>query len=161
MTDHDAPHGGGAADDPDERDRALLDALAQALAGPASVDDLIARCEGLLTWIDVDAELASLLDQAPAELAGTRGGSASTDLEFTVDDGSCVVEITLVDGQVRGQIIGPAPERVTLRTVTGTATPVDVDGLGAFVIENPPSGSARVELELDAGRRIHTAWFVI
>jgi len=162
LTDDDAPLGRYADDIPDTNDQALLDALALALGPSDPVDDLIDRCEGLLTWIDIDAELATLLDQAPAELAGTRGGgTSSADLEFTVDDGTCVIEIKIAGGQVRGQILGPAPDQVTLRVVTGVTTPATVDELGSFEIVDPPPGSARLELDLGEGRRIHTDWFVI
>jgi hypothetical protein len=149
----------GARETPDERDQALLGALAAAF-GTADDADLIRRCEGLLTWVDVEAELATLLDQAPAELAGTRGGAAASDLEFTIDDGTCVIEVKVADGSVRGQILGVAPEHVVLRVVTGVVTPAEVDDFGAFSITAPPPGSARIELNV-AGRRIHTDWFVI
>lgn len=156
MTDDDA-----LPDAPDEPDRLLLDALAAALPPAGPSDDLIARCEPLLTWADVDAELAELLEQAPAELAGTRGGGTSADLEFTLDDGSCVIELRLGDEALHGQILGVAPERVTLRVVTGTTTAADVDPVGSFEIPLPPTGSARIEIQLDGERRIHTDWFVI
>jgi hypothetical protein len=162
LTDDDAPLGRDADDTPDASDRTMLDALAAAFGPSRPVDDLIDRCQGLLTWIDIDAELATLIEQAPAELAGTRGGgSTSADLEFTVDDGTCVIEIKIVGGRVRGQILGPAPDQITLRVVTGIATPATVDELGTFEIADPPPGSARLELELGEGRRIHTDWFVI
>ena len=165
MTDHDALHDAlpdEPHDQPDERDRALLGALAAALGPASGSDELIDRCQGLLTWIELDAELAVLLDQAPAELAGTRGsGDTSADLEFTLDDGTCVIEVKLGDGRIRGQILGAAPEQVTLRVVTGVVSPAPVDDLGSFEIADPPPGSARIELDLGAGRRIHTDWFVI
>jgi hypothetical protein len=161
LTDHDALPD-EPIEQPDARDRALLGALAAAIGPPVDTDDLIDRCQGLLTWIDVDAELAVLLDQAPAELAGTRGtGDTSSDLEFTVGDGTCVIEVKLGERHLRGQVLGVAPERVTLRVVTGVAAPASVDQLGSFEIADPPSGSARIELDLGAGRRIHTDWFII
>lgn len=160
MTDHDALTD-EPDDRPDARDQALLDALASALGPTDPDDDLVDRCHGLLAWLDVDAELAELLEQAPAELAGTRGGGTSADLEFTVDDGTCVIEVKVVDGRIRGQILGAAPDQVTLRVVTGVTAPAPVDDLGSFEIADPPPGSARIELDLGAGRRIHTDWFVI
>ena len=98
---------------------------------------------------------------APRRPPRRGGGSTSADLEFTVDDGTCVIEIKIAGGQVRGQILGPAPDQVTLRVVTGITTPASVDDLGSFEIVDPPPGSARLELDLGAGRRIHTDWFVI
>lgn len=146
-------------DAPDERDRALLRDLAGALGRPDDAD-LIRRCEGLLAWVDVDAELAELLEQAPVELAGTRGGATPEQLEFSLDDGTCVIEVRVADGSVRGQILGVNPQHVVLRVVTGVTSPADVDAVGSFEIHDPPAGSARLELDLD-GRRIHTDWFVI
>lgn len=146
-------------DAPDERDRALLRDLAGAL-GRSDDTDLIRRCEGLLAWVDVDAELAELLEQAPAELAGTRGASTPDQLEFSLDDGTCVIEVQIAGGVMRGQILGVSPQQVVLRVVTGVTSPADVDAGGSFEISDPPPGSARIELDL-AGRRIHTDWFVI
>ena len=154
MTDDALPH-----DAPDAPDQALLDALADAL-GRTDDADLIRRCEGLLVWVDVDAELAELLDQVPAEVAGTRGGSTPSQLEFSLDDGTCVIEVQVADGVVRGQVLGVSPQYVVLRVVTGVSSPADVDAGGAFEVSDPPPGSARIELDLD-GRRIHTDWFVI
>ena len=145
----------------DAPDRALLDALTRCASGRADDSDLIRRCEGLLTWVDVDAELAALLEQAPAELAGTRGREhLRLDLEFSLDDGTCVIEVQVADGAVRGQILGVSPQHVVLRVVTGVTSPADVDDIGSFEIHDPPPGSARLELDL-GGRRIHTDWFVI
>lgn len=156
-------------DAPDPGDQALLDALGRALGGRRSDDaaddaDLIGRCEGLLTWIGVDAELAELLDASPAELAGTRGSGSDSDrsgMEFSLADGSCLIEVDVVDGAVRGQVLGVTPARLALRIVTGVLEAADVDGLGAFEFVAPPPGSARIEIDLDGGRRIHTDWFVI
>lgn len=161
MTDDARPH--DPADAPDPRDRALLDALGRALAGDrggTDDDDLVGRCEGLLAWVDVDAELAALLEQAPAELAGTRGGDGAG-MEFSVADGSCLIEVDVDGGAVRGQVLGVTPERLMLRIVTGVLEPAEVDALGAFEIVAPPPGSARIEVDLIDGRRIHTDWFVI
>jgi hypothetical protein len=145
---------------PDERDRALLIALARAL-GTVDDTDLIARSTGLLAWIDVDAELAALLERPPAELAGTRGDAAAADLEFTVDDGTCVIEISVRDGTVRGVVLGVTPEHVAVRSVTGELHEAEFDAVGAFTVNAAVAGSARVELDLGEERRIHTDWFVI
>ncbi len=68
-----------ADDEMSASDQALMQALAAAIGGgPRPPVDLVARCEGLLAWIDVDSELAMLLDQPVAEAAGTRGAASST-----------------------------------------------------------------------------------
>lgn len=163
MTDDARPD--DPADAPDQRDQALLAALGRALGrateGDTSDADLVGRCEGLLAWMDVDAELAELLEQAAPELAGTRGSDRGPGMEFSLADGSCLIEVDVVDGAVRGQVLGVRPERLVLRIVTGVLEAADVDALGAFEIAAPPPGSARIEIDLDGGRRIHTDWFVI
>jgi hypothetical protein len=137
-------------------------ALAEAIGGQPPPIDLAARCEGLLAWIDVDSELADLLDQPVAEAAGTRGAAQpSTALEFAVDDGSCVIELTPSEDVLRGQVLGGEARVVIVRTTTATTLSSPVDDLGAFEITSPPSGTIRLEFELAEGRRIHTAWFVI
>ncbi len=156
MTDYHEP------DDTSEADALLLEQLGAALGTMPPDDGLIARCEGLLTWLDVDAELAELLDQAPAELAGTRGGAGdATGMEFSIADGSCIVEIRLERGTLHGQVVGPTPAAVAVRVVSGVVEPAPLDAHGMFTIDHPPSGSARVEIQMNDGRRIHTDWFVI
>ena len=144
-------------------DRILMQALAEAIGGPRPPIDLAARCEGLLAWADIDSELAMLLDQPVAEAAGTRGAtSAATALEFVVDDGSCVIELNISQDGLRGQVLGGDVHVVVVRTASGVTHSVSVDELGDFSLDQPPSGTMRLELELFAEeRRIHTDWFVV
>jgi hypothetical protein len=151
-----------ADDEMSESDRIMMKALAEAVGSARPPIDLVARCEGLLTWVDVDSELAMLLDHPVAEAAGTRGATASpTILEFAVDDGSCVIELTPSENHLRGQVLGGETTEATVRSSAGTSVSSPVDETGAFQVSNPPSGTIRVEVELDDGRRIHTDWFVI
>jgi hypothetical protein len=152
-----------ADDEMSASDRTLMKALAEAIGGSPPPVDLVARNEGLQSWIDVDSELAALLDQPVAEAVGTRGATPSTTtLEFAVDDGSCVIELTPSDHVLRGQLLGGEAEQVVVRTAAGTTHPLTVDDLGNFSLENPPSGPLRLELELfSESRRIHTDWFVV
>ncbi len=143
-------------------DRNLMQALAEAIGGTRPPIDLTARCEGLLAWADVDSELAMLLDQPVAEAAGTRGATTAAALEFVVDDGSCVIELDISEGGLRGQILGGEVHVVVVRTAVGITHSLLVDELGSFSLDQPPSGTMRLELELFAEeRRIHTDWFVI
>lgn len=144
-------------------DRILMQALAEAIGGPRPPIDLAARSEGLLSWIDVDAELAMLLDQPVAEATGTRGATSATAmLVFAVDDGSCVIELDVSSGGLRGQLLGGEAREVVVRTAAGAGHPTPVDDSGDFSLDNPPPGTIRLELELiSESRRIHTDWFVV
>ena len=104
-----------------------------------------------------------LLDQPVAEAAGVRGAASSTStLEFAVDDGSCVIELNPLKNALRGQLLGGETQHVVVRTATGDTHSLPVDELGHFSIDQPISGSIRLELELfPDGRRIHTDWFVV
>jgi hypothetical protein len=151
-----------ADDEMSASDRILMKALAEAIGGPPPPVDLVARCEGLLAWIDVDSELAMLLDQPVAEAAGTRGATASATLEFVVDDGSCVIELTTSENALRGQLLGGEAHQIVVRAADGAVHSLPVDELGNFALDEPPSGTFRLELELiPEGRRIHTDWFVV
>jgi hypothetical protein len=144
-------------------DRHLMQALAETIGGPRPPIDLAARCEGLIAWIDVDSELAMLLDESATEAAGTRGATSSAvAFEFAVEDGSCVIELAPSAGALRGQLLGGEADHVIVRTADGQTHSLEIDELGNFSLDNPPSGTIRLELELIAtSRRIHTDWFVI
>jgi hypothetical protein len=104
-----------------------------------------------------------LLDQPVAEQVGTRGATTSeTTLVFTVDDGSCVIELSLAEQALRGQVLGVHAHEIVVRTAAGTTHPAPVDESGDFAIDDPPSGTIRLELEpISEDRRIHTDWFVV
>lgn len=152
-----------ADDEMSRSDRILMNALAEAVGGPRSPIDLAERCEGLLAWIDVESELAALLDQPVAEAAGTRGATSSAvALEFTIADGSCVIELTPSEDVLSGLVLGGETRLVIVRTAAGVSHTLPVDELGGFSLSDPPSGTIRLEFELFGdGRRIHTDWFVI
>ena len=150
-----------ADDEMSASDRALMQALAEAVGGTAPPTGLVARCEGLLDWMNVDAELAELLEQPMLEAAGTRGAADVVDLlEFSVADGTCVIEVTPSAHVLRGQVLGAEAREITVRTGDGVGRTATIGDQGRFEISNPPSGGIRLELDA-AGRRIHTDWFVI
>jgi hypothetical protein len=103
-----------------------------------------------------------LLDQPVAEAAGTRGATESATLEFVIDDGSCVIELTPSENGLRGQLLGGDAHQVVVREADGATHSLPVDELGNFTLDQPPSGTFRLELELfPESRRIHTDWFVV
>lgn len=137
-------------------------ALARAMGTtPEGSRELIERCQGLIAWIDVDAELAALLERPAEELAGTRGGATSAALEFTIADGTCAIELDMSDEAVQGQILGGRAIDMHVRSPDGSTSTVAVDEQGFFDLGNPPRGTIRLELELDDGRRVHSDWFVV
>jgi hypothetical protein len=152
----------GAEEEMSASDKALMKALAEAIGGLQPPIDLATRSEGLLAWLDVDAELAELLDQPMTEAAGIRGSSTATPvLEFSVADGSCVVEVSVADDAITGQLLGGEAAEVVLRTSSGAVSSAPIEELGAFTFNHPPSGALRLEIDLTEGRRIHTDWFTV
>jgi hypothetical protein len=151
-----------ADDEMSAADRILMRALSEAIGGTPPPVDLVSRSEGLLAWIDVDSELAALLDQPVAEAAGTRGATAPATLEFVVGDGSCVIELTPSDNAIRGQLLGGEAHEIVVRTAAGDTHSFPIDEMGNFTLDQPTSGTIRLELELiPESRRIHTDWFVV
>ena len=143
-----------------EADRALLAALGQAIADPVP-QDLVDRAIGLITWADVEGELAALLDDADRELTGTRGGpSAPAALEFVTAEG-VAVELTVDDGMLEGQVLGAEVVAAALEHAGGDAEEIEVDELGTFAVRSTHTGAARLRIDLRDHGRIHTDWFVL
>jgi hypothetical protein len=154
-----------AGQDPDdvmsEADRELLAALGDAWGDDPLPVGIIDRADGLLTWADVDEELAELLETTSAEVAGTRGASQSdTVLEFQVADGTVLIEVDLGSGGITGQVLGIDVDVVVLERPGGESGTVDVDELGHFSFPDPEPGAVR--LRIAAGTTdVRTDWFVI
>jgi hypothetical protein len=154
-----------AGQDPDElmseADRELLAALGDACGDDPLPVGIIDRADGLLTWADVDEELAELLETTSAEVAGTRGASQSdTVLEFQVADGTVLIEVDLGSGGITGQVLGIDVDVVVLERPGGESGTVDVDELGHFSFPDPEPGAVR--LRIAAGTTdVRTDWFVI
>lgn len=154
-----------AGQDPDElmseADRELLAALGDACGDDPLPVGIIDRADALLTWADVDEELAELLETTSAEVAGTRGASQSdTVLEFQVADGTVLIEVDLGSGGITGQVLGIDVDVVALERPGGESGTVDVDELGHFSFTDPEPGAVR--LRIAAGTTdVRTDWFVI
>jgi hypothetical protein len=155
-----------AGQDPDESmseaDRELLAALGDACGDDPLPVGIIDRADGLLTWADVDEELAELLETTSAEVAGTRGASQSdTVLEFQVADGTVLIEVDLGSGGITGQVLGIDVDVVALERPGGESGTVDVDELGHFSFTDPEPGAVRLRIATAAGTDVRTDWFVI
>jgi hypothetical protein len=155
-----------AGQDPDESmseaDRELLAALGDACGDDPLPVGIIDRADGLLTWADVDEELAELLETTSAEVAGTRGASQSdTVLEFQVADGTVLIEVDLGSGGITGQVLGIDVDVVALERPGGESGSVDVDELGHFSFTDPEPGAVRLRIATATGTDVRTDWFVI
>jgi hypothetical protein len=143
-----------------DADRRLLGALGDALGPEPLPDGLVERARGLITWADVDHELAALLDEAGAEQVGTRGVSVGDVLGFRLADGSIVVEVELDGTALRGSVVGADVDDVELARPDGQLRTAAVDALGEFTFADVAAGPVRIGLRT-AGRTIHTDWFVV
>lgn len=145
-----------------DADRELLAALSDAWGDDPLPVGIIDRADGLLTWADVDEELAVLLETSGAELAGTRGASLSDAvLEFRVADGAVVIEVDLGSGAVEGQVLGIDVDVVVLERPGGESGRADVDELGHFSFPDPEPGAVRLRIAIETGTDVRTDWFVI
>jgi hypothetical protein len=145
-----------------DADRELLAALGDAWGDDPLPVGIIDRADELLTWADVDDELAELLETSDAELAGTRGASSSdTRLEFQVGDGSVLIEVDLGGGGVEGQVLGVAVDAVVLERPGGESGTAGVDQLGHFLFPDPEPGAVRLRIATGTGGHVRTDWFVI
>ena len=149
-----------AHDDVEPRDRALLDAIAEAVGSTEVPAGLIERSEALLTWMTVDAELAELLDDSVGTPAGVRGSVTAEAITFALHGGDWLLEVTIADGVLQGTVSGGRPSEVAVRTSTGEHRTVPVTD-GTFELEDTPSGSIRLEFVGPDARRVHTDWFVV
>ena len=118
-------------DEPTPADDRLLADLAAMLGPDTPPDGLLERAAGLVDWIDVDHELAQLLEESDLEAAGVRGTTtANASVTFEVGDGSVVVELTFDDGRVIGQVLAGAPSAVSLERLDGDVVEAVVDEVG-------------------------------
>jgi hypothetical protein len=140
-------------------DAGLLAELSEALGRDPLPAGLLDRAEGLLAWMDVERELAGLLDDADVELAGTRGG-VTTGLVFATPGGDVAVEVTFEDGGLAGQVLAGEPASVLLERSDGSTTTVPVDELGRFGVQRPDRGPVRLHLPAAPGRTVVTDWFM-
>src|SRR5262245_28509270 len=97
------------SDMPDERpspeELDTLAELSRALGRDPLPAGLVDRLNALVTWADVDAELAALLDDNV--LVGTRGPAvAGTSRRFELADGSITIELTMPTSVASQQVRG-------------------------------------------------------
>jgi len=143
-------------------DERLLADLARMLGRDAPPDGLVERAAGLVDWIDVDHELAELLDEPRLEAAGTRGARTTDTLAtFEVGDGSVVIELVLDDGRLVGQVLAGTPSRISLERLNHAVADAVVDDVGRFVFAEVATGPARLRWSTTTERPVITDWFVV
>ena len=140
--------------------RSLLD-LSHVPTGPPG--RAIEQAVSAARWVRVDEELGELLADSADEpaLAGVRGATGeATMMTYRFDDLTVVCEVGSEGlwGQIES---GAAPPGLRLELVTpdGTATPLEVDAHGRFMVTQMPPGPVCVRCRRD-GRRAITPWFV-
>jgi len=143
-------------------DRHLMAELRVVLGPDLAPAGLIERAEGLVTFMDVDRDLAALLEESSSELAGTRGGAASGDqLTFETADGAVSVEAVITRDRVSGQVLSGTLSEVTLERISSDPLVASVDELGRFTFDNPPPGPARLRWPLSTTRSATSDWFLL
>jgi hypothetical protein len=145
----------------DDGDELLLSELRAARGTDVPPDGLADRAMGLVAWIDVDHDLARLLEDADLEAAGMRGATpAETVTTFESADGTLIVEISIDGGRVSGRLIAGSPRSVVAERLDAGTSRTEVDELGEFEFVGMHEGPARLVFAM-TGRDISTDWFVI
>ena len=146
---------------PDPLDEELAAVVHEAF--PPVPADVVAAAKATLTWRNVDAELAQLLEE---ESLAVRSGTADPGA-VAYAAGDVVIDVersgAVVLGQVTDESGSPFGERLVV--VVEIARPdgsrqvieADLDDAGGFRAP-VPDGQARVAVTLPDGRRIVTPW---
>jgi len=141
-------------------DAALLADVGRALGFDPPPAGLVARAEGLISYMDVDRELVALLEDA-GDLVGARGASTRERLAFELGDGSVSIELSSEGDSLVGQVLAGDMVEVGLETLDQEIAASSVDALGRFSLRPIPSGPARLRLKDGSGRPLATDWFLI
>jgi hypothetical protein len=145
-----------------EDEARLLAGLAEVLGPDDLPPGLVSRAEGLVAFMDVDSELAELLEGAAAEPVGARGSATATErLAFETADGSIALEVVVERDVVTGQVLAGALSEVVLEHLDGSVVTAVVDELGRFSIDRTRSGSVRILLQVGSAQPVRTDWFLL
>jgi hypothetical protein len=142
----------------------LLSQLRATIAAADPVpENVLAAARGSLTWLNVDAELAALVeDSALNPLAGVRGEGPRL-LTFEAPDLTVVVEVTVI-GRMRrllGQLISSSAAVVELRH-PGGSQPIEADDLGRFSVDELPAGPVSFSCRFaDRVSPVVTTWVTV
>ena len=137
----------------------LLAALGDALS--SEIDDRVIDDAMNAFWVARTDTLVAELDEHlnDAQLAGTRGGTATRHHVFRYEALSVELSIDPVDHRVEGRIAGD-PLAARMIDARGAVRELDLDDTGRF--EAPlERGPAAVEVSLTDGRTVRTRWTLL
>lgn len=142
-------------------DEQLVQLLAAALdAGDPVPPVVVALAKAAPALVGIDAELAELVHDSMAELAGVRGTGSGRQLDFVAADSELVVVLTETDDgtDLTGQLVPAAEVPVELLRLDEVVRTVEADALGRFRIGDLPSGQLRLRV---TGVRLLTPAFEV
>jgi hypothetical protein len=142
---------------PDEDDR-LLDELGDAIRSAQAVPEPFrAAARAAYAWRTVDAELAELIEDSTAPLAGARAGAPGPrTIRFRT--GELVIEVELTADALQGQLVPAGPGRIELESAGGGSRDGEVDTVGWFLFAPPPVTTFRLRVRPASGPAVVTAW---
>lgn len=146
---------------PSPADARLLEELRHAHGADPVPTGFIERSKGLLAWMGIDEELAELIATPEAEMAGTRGSTATTALSFRLGDGPTLLELTHEPPQLHGQLISGEADSAVLRRRDGTEVTTEVDLLGQFTFDDVGGGTVQLTVRTGNETTFTTQWFVV
>jgi hypothetical protein len=141
---------GDPGDDADpQHDDALVDALKAALPPDPLPPGLLDRARSLSTLLDLDRDLAELLESSAAEPAGMRGTAIAPERStFRSPGGDVVVETTHRAGGLTGVVVRGDVVEVGLESEHGGVATAEVDELGRFAFPAVPATVVRLRFRL-------------
>ncbi len=139
----------------------LRSTLAETDAPPEALVD---AAKAMLTWLDVDAELATLVSDSAVDAAPVRTFSPPRVLTFAAGETTLVVEIA-TERRVRrvlGQIVPVAPATIEIRHADGPIS-APADEYGRFRIAPVPDGPVSIVCRFDdpAQEPLRTSWLIV
>lgn len=147
--------------EPSEDELWFLDALRRAIPADRVPDGLIQRSVGLVSLMDLDRDLAELLESAEPELIGMRGGSDQVEaLRFEMAEGGVSIELVLERDAIVGTVLAGDVDQVVLESGEGDLHTSRVDSVGQFELPTTAVRVLRLRLLHPTARPITTDWFL-
>jgi hypothetical protein len=140
----------------------LDDALRTAREIPAS---FIAAGQTAFSWLNIDAELATLAYDSAAERGAPVGALTRSEAAplraLTFASPRLSVHLEVVKGALHGQVVPAQAGEMEVRPVNGPNRTVRVDDVGWFVLRPLPACSFRLRCCTADGVAVITDWIVL